>query len=294
MRITEAMMLNTALENQATASSTMAQLTQEASSGLRVAQPSDDPVAWSNIQQQDSTMSVLQARGSAATQAGGDLDLAESTLAQATDLLTQAQSIAVEGANGTETAASRANAATQVTSLTQQLVALANTRGSTGYLFGGTASNVPPFDASGVFHGNGGTTSVEIADGVTATSNASGADAFTAAGGTNVFAALEGLATALSSNDPAGIQASIGTLGTATTQLTAARIKTGLSASVLTSASTAIATAVTQIQVSVASEADADAPSTLSSLQAAQTSFQAAIDVNKEVLSASLAALGGA
>lgn len=293
MRITEAMMLNTALENQATAASTMAQLTQEASSGLRVAQPSDDPVAWSNIQQQDSTMSVLQARSAAATQAGGDINLAESTLSEATDLMAQAQSIAVEGANGTQTAASRANAATQVSSLTQQLVALANTRGSSGYLFGGTASNAPPFDSSGVFQGNNQTTSVEIADGVTVTSNASGADAFTAAGGTDVFAALQGLATALSSNDPTAIQASIATIGTATTQLTAARINAGLSAGVLTSASTAIASAVTQLQVSVASEADADAPSTLSNLQAAQTSFQAAIDVNKEVLSESLAAIGG-
>jgi flagellar hook-associated protein 3 FlgL len=293
MRITEAMMLNTALENQATAASTMAQLTQEASSGLRVAQPSDDPVAWADIQQQDSTMAVLQARSTATTRAGGDLNLAESTLSEATDLLTQAQSIAVTGANGTETAASRADAATQVASLTQQLVALANTRGSSGYLFGGTASNAPPFDSSGAFHGNDQTTSVEIADGVTATSNASGADAFTAAGGTDVFAALQGLATALSSNNPAAIQASIATIGTATTQLTTARVNTGLSASVLTSASTAIASAVTQIQVSVASEADADAPSTLSNLQAAQTSFQAAIDVNKSVLSESLAAIGG-
>lgn len=292
MRVTEAMMLNSAIQNESTAASQMAQLTQEASSGLRVSQPSDDPAAWSSIQQQDSTMSVLKARSAAATQAGGDLNLAESTLDSANNLVVQAQSIAVEAANGTEDASDRANAATQIASISQQLLALANARGATGYLFGGTATATPPFDATGTFQGNADSTQLEIADGVYATSNASGADAFTAAGGTDVFATLQGLATALSANDTTGINTSASALQSASSQLVAARIGAGLSADRLTSAATVMGNAVTQIQVSVANVADADAPSTLSDLQAAQTAYQAAIEVNKQVLSVSLSATG--
>jgi flagellar hook-associated protein 3 FlgL len=292
MRVTEGMMLNSALQNEAVAADRMAQLTQVASSGLQVAQPSDDPAAWSSIQQQDATMAVLQARSAAATQAAGDLSLGESTLDAASNLMVQAKSIAVEAANGTEDAASRASSATQIDSLLQQMVALGNTRGATGYLFGGTASNAPPFDSSGAFQGNGGTTQVEIADGVLAVSNASGADAFTAAGGTDVFAVLQGLSTALSSNNVTGIQSSMTGIDAATSQLIGARLTTGLSAERLQSASTVMGNALTQVKVEVAGEADADAPSTLSNLQAAQTAFQAALQVNKQVLSISLSASG--
>ena len=293
MRVTEAIMLNTAIQNESVAASNMATLTQQASSGKRVSSPSDDPAAWSSIQQQDATMSELTARSSAATTAAGDLNLAESTLDSASNLMVQAKAIAVQAANGTEGASDRANSAVQIGSLLQQMLSLANTRGASGYLFGGTASSAPPFDSTGTFQGNGGSTQLAIADGVYATSNASGADAFTAAGGTDVFQALQGLATALSNNDVAGINASASTLDAANTQLVGARIGAGLSAERLSSASTVMSNAITQIQVSVASEGDADAATTLSNLQAAQTAFQAAIEVNKQVLSTSAVAAGG-
>src|SRR5262249_21020079 len=155
-----------------------------------VSAPSDDPAAYASITQRSAQMSVLQARSTAASRAAGDLDLAESTLDAASNIIVQVRQIAVEEANGTQDVTARANAAAQVTSLRQQLVALANTQGANGYLFGGTRTNAPPFDANGNFSGNGGLTHLEIADGVLAVSNASGANAFTAAGGRDVFGDL--------------------------------------------------------------------------------------------------------
>jgi flagellar hook-associated protein 3 FlgL len=289
MRITQSMMLNTALEAEATDTSRMAQLSQEASSGLAVSQPSDDPATWASIQNNQAEMGIIQARSTAASRAAGDLNLAESTLDSAGNLVTQAQSLAVEGANGTESDASRSDLATQVTSILQQLVALANTRGSSGYLFGGTNTNTPPVDSNGNYQGNADVTQVQIADGVLAVSNADGASAFsTLNGGRDVFADLQSLATALSSNDTAGIQASIGNLQTSNAQLVSARIATGLSAGRLTSASTVMSSALTQMQVEQANMQDADAPTTLSNLEAAQTAYEAALQVNRQILTVSL------
>jgi flagellar hook-associated protein 3 FlgL len=288
MRITQSMMLSSAIEAEATATQRMAQLTQQASSGLKVSQPSDDPATWAAIQQNQAQMGVVQARSAAATLAAGDLNLAETTLDAAGNLVTQAQSIAVEGANGTQSAASRANLATQVTSLMQQLVALANTRGSSGYLFGGTKTDVPPVDGSGNFQGNAGVTQVQIADGVLAVSNADGASAFSAAGGRDVFADLQTLATALSSNDVPTIQSSMANLTSSATQLVSARVATGLSAARLTSASSVMTSALTQMQLQQSNEADADAASTLSNLQGAQMAYEASLQVNKQILSANL------
>ncbi|HXN31899.1 MAG TPA: flagellar hook-associated protein FlgL [Polyangiaceae bacterium] len=293
MRITEAMNLNSVLESESRASERMAQLTQMASSGLAVSQPSDDPAAYASIVQRDAGIATVQARHSAATSAAGDLDLAGSVLDQATNLIQKAQSLAVEEANGTQDASSRANAATQVDSLRQQLLALANTKGSTSYLFGGTNSGTPPFDSLGNFAGNDGVTHVEVADGVLAVSNASGAQAFTAAGGRDVFADLQALSSALTSNDPVAIQGSISNLNASQTQLVAAQTDTSERADRLHSASSAMTSAITQMQVALAPVADADAATTISNLEAAQTTYQAALQVNKQILSLSLAQPGG-
>jgi flagellar hook-associated protein 3 FlgL len=295
MRITESMTLNTVLAGESRASQRLAQLEGMASSGLRVTQPSDDPAAFASIVQRDAAISSMQGRSSTATTAAGDLDLAGNALDQATTLLQQARAIAVAQANGTQDAGARADAAAQVDSLRQQLLALANTRGSSGYLFGGTATSAPPFDATGTFTGNTGVTHVEIADGVLAVSNASGAQAFTAAGaagGRDVFADLQTLSTALTSNDPTTIEASIANLDASHGQLVAAEVDAGQHSERLTSASDAMTTALTQMQTSRATVADADIATTVSNLQATQTAYQAALQVNKQILSLASSALG--
>jgi flagellar hook-associated protein 3 FlgL len=289
MRVTDAMRINTALLAEGAAGQRMTQLSQQASSGLRVSAPSDDPAAFASITERSAQMGVIQARSSAASRASGDLNLAESTLDAASNILVQIRQIAVQQSNGTQDAASRANASAQVASLRQQLLALANTQGANGYLFGGTKTSTQPFDSNGVFSGNGNLTHVEIADGVLAVSNASGANAFTSAGGQDVFADVQNLVTALSNNDQSGVQASMTSLDASRAQVDSARIDAGLSAQRLTAAGTVMSSALTQLQVAQSSEQDADAPTTLSNLQATQTAFEESLQVNKQILSVSLA-----
>ncbi|MGA7122845.1 MAG: flagellar hook-associated protein FlgL [Polyangiaceae bacterium] len=293
MRITEAINLNNVLLSESRASQQLATLTQQASSGLRVSQPSDDPAAYASIVQRNAGIAGVQARQTAATNAGADLDLAGNILDQATTLIQKAQAVAVEQASGTQTPASRSNAADEINALNQQLLALANSQGTGGaYLFGGTKTDTPPFDSQGNFLGNDGTTHVEVATGVLAASNASGAQAFTAAGGRDVFADIQALSTALSNNDPAGIQTAIGNLNASQQQVIAAQVDTNERADRLHSATTAMGTALTQMQVALAPVQDADAATTLSNLASTQDAYQTAIQVNKQILSLSLAQNG--
>jgi flagellar hook-associated protein 3 FlgL len=284
MRITDQMNLNSVLAGESRTTQRLAQLESEASSGVRVTQPSDDPVAFASLVQRDASISTITARSSAATSAAGDLDLAGSALDAATTLLQQARAIAVAQSNGTQTAAARAAGATQIDSIRQQMLALANTRGSTGYLFGGTATQTPPFDASGNFQGNTGVTHVQVADGVLAVSNASGAQAFTAAGGQDIFQGLQSLSDALNANDPNAITASIAGIDASHAQVVAAEVDAGEHSDRLHSASDAMSTALTQMQTARGTLADADIATTASNLQATQTSYQAALQVNKQIL----------
>ena len=103
---------------------------------------------------------VRQARNEASQQAvnmaRGDLELAEGTLAEAGDLFARLQEIALSGGNGTLGADERKNLATEVGNIKQQLVSLANSRGSKGYLFAGNQVETTPFSSSGAFSGDDG------------------------------------------------------------------------------------------------------------------------------------------
>jgi flagellar hook-associated protein 3 FlgL len=286
------MMLNSALASEGRAASNMAVLTEQASSGLRVEEPSDDPSAYAWLVQQNQQIATVQARSSAASRASSDLDLASGALDQATSVLSKARALAVQGADGGWSDDARADAATEVDSLRQELIGLANTTGSTGYLFGGTNTATPPVDSNGNFSGNDGTTEIEIAHGVTAPSNADGAQAFTSAGGIDVFAAMANLSAALRSNDQAAMPGCLNAITAAGTQVVAAEVETGQRSASLKSATDVMNSTLTTLQIVKGDTANADAPTTLSNLQAAQTAYQQALEVNKNILSLAYSSSG--
>lgn len=286
MRITEQIRISTALSGVETSSSRLNDLTRMSSSGVKVDAPSQDPAAYARIVNADGQITLMTARQSSISSASSDLSLADTTLSSASDLLTQAHSLALEMANGSTSASDRANAATQIQGIRSQLVAIANTKGSNGYIFGGTQTGTPPFDATtGAFSGNGQTKSVEVADGVTATANASGANAFTAAGGSDVLADLDSFATALSSNDLTGINTAISQMDADHSQIVGAQVQVGISEDRLTSAGDVITNALTAVKTARSADADIDAPTVLSDLTATQTAYEQALSVTKQILS---------
>jgi flagellar hook-associated protein 3 FlgL len=286
MRITESIRISTALSGEETASSRLNDLTRMSSSGVKVDAPSQDPAAYARIVNADGQITLMTARQTTIDSASSDLGLADTTLSSASDLVQQAHSLALEMANGSMSAADRANAATQIQGIRSQLIAVANTKGANGYIFGGTQTGTPPFDATtGAFTGNGQTKSIEVADGVTATANASGADAFTAAGGSDVLADLDNFATALSSNNLTGISSAISQLDADHSQIVGAQVQVGISENRLSSASDVITNALAAVKTARSADADIDAPQVLSDLTATQTAYEQALSVTKQILS---------
>jgi flagellar hook-associated protein 3 FlgL len=286
MRITDNMILSTALLDESRASQQVYQLTQESASGNIINTPSDDPTGFGTLVTIDAQLSEMQGRSAAASAASNNLDTASGALSSASNLLDQAQQLAIEGANGTEDAASRANTAVQVQGLVQQMIELGNTQGTDGYLFGGTSTKTPPFDAAGNFTGNNGVTQVAVSDTVLVNSNVSGADAFTSAGGgSNVIADLQSLATALSTNNVPAITASIGQMQTDQGQVDAVMVQAGAASSSLQSSGQVITSAITSTQVTRSNLDNAGTPAVYSALAAAQSSYQAAMNVTQQILS---------
>lgn len=228
MRVTEGMRYTEVTRNLARLQSDHADAARQAMTGLRVDRPSKDPTAAAELARLRASLSSNAAHREAIGLVRGDAELAESTLAQSSDLLTRAREIAMTGANGSVSAEDRAVMAKEVKGLKDELLRLANTRGTKGSLFAGTKTAAPAFSASGAFQGDDTLQSVDIGSSSPVQVGASGARAFTAAGGRDVFADLEALSTALETNNASSIASSLDAIEASQEQVTNERSRVGL------------------------------------------------------------------
>lgn len=284
MRITETMRFNSASLSQSRAADQLFRAMRQASSGLKAETPSDDPGSYGLAVTYDAAITRLTTRSTSVGLAADLMDLADGALAQAADLVGVAKDAALEMSNGEVDAATRANAASHVHALRDQLLGLANAKGPGGYIFGGTATGAPPFTQAGAFVGNDHAIHVEVFDGATVRTNPSGAKAFTAAGGSDVLAELTALEQALTSNDVKGIQAAMGELGQAQDQIISARVMAGANGAELRSAATMTASALTALQTARSNAVQADPVQAYTRLAQMKTTYEASIQVTAEIL----------
>ena len=119
-------------------------LQEQISTGKQVNIASDDPVAFSDL-------AMLKARDSRLHQYGRNIDIArqrlsleESSLTQATNILTRLHELSISSANDTLNAADRKLVANEVKGLQKSLLGLANTQDANGLpIFGGFQSDTP-------------------------------------------------------------------------------------------------------------------------------------------------------
>jgi flagellar hook-associated protein 3 len=169
----------------------------ELATGSRINQPSDDPGGAaqliSNHDQSSQADSFLRSISSV----NGLLQTADSTLGSVVTVLQRAISLGVEGANGTLSASDRADIATELTGIQQQLISLGNASYQGEFIFSGT-STVLPFvadttSASGVsYKGNAGVNSIQAGQNYSLAINQPGSQVFTAAGA-DVFQSVSDL-----------------------------------------------------------------------------------------------------
>jgi len=156
----------------------LATITQQVATGKRINQPSDDPVGVGQTINMRSLQSAMEQYQSNLNTAKGSLGTVDNTASDITDLLNQANQIAVSGASGTTDQIGRNAMAAQITSLQARLVDLANTKGPDGsYIFAGQKTNTKPYtiNAGGlVFNGNVNPIRVETGPGETVQANVPG------------------------------------------------------------------------------------------------------------------------
>lgn len=138
------------LKQQSNVAKTQSQLT----SGKRIQNASDDPLASARLQRLDRSSAKLDqytANGNAATTR---LNLEEQATSDAYTVLQRARELALQGSNVTSSSSDREDMATELGTLIDQLRGIANRQDASGeYLFAGYSTQTKPFAT-----GSGGTT----------------------------------------------------------------------------------------------------------------------------------------
>ncbi len=123
----------------------IANLQQEADTGNRINQPSDDPLAIPSLmlgQAQDNQFTTDLSNISSAQSV---LNESVTTLTSAAQVLDNATQIATQAANGSLSQSDLDTSAQEVDTQISQMLSLANTQSGGSYLYGGTAGNTAPF-----------------------------------------------------------------------------------------------------------------------------------------------------
>lgn len=282
MRVTDKAIYDGAIRDTAAARERLEAAQRIASTGLRVAQASDDPAAAGRLTALGITTARLDALASATGQASAELQGADTALGDVAGALVRARQLAVQLANPVYTADQRASGAGEIAGVVQRIVAAANTRVGNRWIFGGTADAGPPFSAAGAYQGSAVMRRVEIAPGVLQTSSIDADAALRGQSGgvtvgVDVVGTLQQLRAALAANDPAGVQATLDALDRSTAQLAAARAQAGIAMAAFDAAGAAARAAATDARKDASTLGDADIVQASIELTQAQQGLQASL-----------------
>jgi flagellar hook-associated protein 3 FlgL len=215
------------------ASEQSARATEVVSTGVAVTRPWESPLVGRVVTEQIASAGAL-AMSDAAGRRLDEVDAMDIALGQVTDALTNANTLAVQLANGVYTAGDRLAAAGSVRQFLAEVVGAMNTDVGGRFLFAGTASpvvdgnKVPPFQSNGTYLGDDGVLQQEVAPGVLQPVSVRADVAIKGVGGgVDVTAVLTAFAAALETNDLAGIQQTITDLGIGIPQVAASRSQVG-------------------------------------------------------------------
>ena len=195
-------------------------------SGSRINRPSDDPAGAAQMVSNSAQSSQADTFLRSITSLNGLLQTADSTLNSVVTALQRAISLGTEGANGTLSASDRADVASELSGIKQQLLSLANTPYQGEFIFSGTATTQPfvedVISPSGVtYKGNSGTNKVEVGQNYSLQINLPGSQLFTATSG-NVFQSISDLINALQTNNNIG--SAVSEVSDAYNQITSQRV----------------------------------------------------------------------
>ncbi len=284
MRVTENMRAAQVLRDMSGLRKRHAKAANAATSGLLISRPSDDPTAAARLQRVQRSVETGKSMNRALSLGRSDLELSEASLAEAGMLMQRAKEVALLAANGSTNADTRASAAEEIIGIRSALLGIANTKGVRGYLFAGSQTNAPAFDAAFGYQGDNYVHSIRSGSTSVVTVSSSGLNAFTAAGGTDIFQDLDDLATSMLANNQGGIQISLTALDVGHEQIVLERARTGVNMTRVDQAETILTNSKFLLEAQKTDIGSIDPAESITELKSLQNSIERTIGVSAQML----------
>jgi len=290
-RITINAINNTVLADNQRTIARMATYQEQLSTGKRINHISDDPVAaQAALRYRAESMQTSKYLDNIA-KGESFLNASDSAMGQMSQVLDDAKALAVQGANGTQDAASRQALSQSVDSLLTRMVDLANTVHDGRYIFAGTSTFTQPFTRSSdgqsvAYQGNLDEFEIQIGPSSRVSVNQDGNTMFQGDG--DIFGALVDLRNALAANDPAMISSLVQDIDDAHTHLNELHGALGGTGQRLELARNQLESAKVNLDALVSAAEDVDFADTIAQMQLAQVALEAGLQAGSRVLRPSL------
>jgi flagellar hook-associated protein 3 FlgL len=143
---------------------------QQIASGVTVQTPDQGAAAYQTATAANDRLSALSTDTTNQATVSAQLGAADNAYSAVSSLLDNVQAVVEQALNGTTNSQNMNTLANQITSAGQQLLGLANSKGTSGaYLFGGTTGGLTPFqkNSSGTiaYYGDGGSSYAQVGEG---------------------------------------------------------------------------------------------------------------------------------
>jgi flagellar hook-associated protein 3 FlgL len=257
----------------------------ELTTGLKINNVSDDPneIAdlWQTRSDLDQAQQITTNLGSVQT----EVNTGESVLENAVTLVEQAETLGAQGASDTVSSDTRQDLSSQLSSVLQQLVAVANTQVEGRYIFSGDDDQQAPYSIDltqsnpvSPYQGSASTRQIQSPDGSTISVALTAQTIFDSPDAQqNVFTSISNLMQALSNNDDTGINSALSDVQTSDTYLNQQLAFYGTVQDRVTSSLNFGQNYTTQLQTQLSGIEDANEAEDITDLTQAQTQLQAAL-----------------
>ena len=291
MRVTQRAVTASMLAGLQDNQSRMAALQEQLSSGKRISKPSDDPVGTDQAMRYRTEIARNNQYQRNAQDGLGWLGTADTALQSGVAILHRLQVLVTQAAStGINNQSSRDAIATEVKSLKQQMLSVANTTYQDRPIFGGTTSKAAAYvaDANGVvtYQGDTGTVMRTVGQNSQVKVNIDASQAF-GSGATDVFGIFDQITSDLAST-PDNLSNDLQNVSASLTNMMNAQATEGAAYNRITSLTNSSSDLVATLTGNLSSVEDIDIAKTYTDLTMQQVSYKASLAAMSNVLQMSL------
>jgi flagellar hook-associated protein 3 FlgL len=282
MRVTQSETYRNFLSNLETLNDRLDKVNNQVSSGKKLKDLKDSPASSAQLIGLSGQAAEIDQYQSNISSGSYFLGTADSILNQVNNLVTSIYSQGSQAASDAVGDDARATIGTEIRSMRDQILALANSKALGRYIFAGSKIDSSPFTLSGdtvQYQGDENANKIGIDQGLEVQEGVPGSAAFN-----SVFSAVDSLLTNVESNNLDGIKTALSQFASALSDLGLARGEIGANMSLLNNAKTALDSQETSLKKQRSQLEDANMAESVTALSQIQTAMQTTMTAGGSIL----------